>query len=97
MQAAIRELFASATVLTIAHRLATVADADSVLVMEGGYVAECGPPAELLGHMGGAFRGMVDRLGPLAAGDIERVATAAAGRGAVATAAAAAASGKATE
>jgi subfamily B ATP-binding cassette protein MsbA len=36
------------TVVVIAHRLATVADADQVVVLEGGRVVECGPPATLL-------------------------------------------------
>ena len=81
MQTAIRELFKDATVLTIAHRLATVADADSVLVMDGGNVAECGPPTDLLKNPGGVLRGMVNRLGPEAAADIERLAEASAARG----------------
>jgi len=36
------------TVVVIAHRLATVADADQVIVLEGGRLVECGPPATLL-------------------------------------------------
>jgi subfamily B ATP-binding cassette protein MsbA len=36
------------TVVVIAHRLATVADADQIIVLEGGRVVECGTPAELL-------------------------------------------------
>jgi energy-coupling factor transporter ATP-binding protein EcfA2 len=98
VQAAIRTLFASATVLTIAHRIATVADSDAILVMDRGHVAEFGSPAELLarapppaegGGVGGsegsgrqrghgAFRAMVDRLGPEAAAEVEKLAAAAA-------------------
>jgi subfamily B ATP-binding cassette protein MsbA len=40
------------TVVVIAHRLATVADADQVIVLEGGRVVECGPPATLLRNEG---------------------------------------------
>jgi len=40
------------TVVVIAHRLATVADADQVIVLEGGRVVECGPPATLLRSKG---------------------------------------------
>jgi subfamily B ATP-binding cassette protein MsbA len=36
------------TVVVIAHRLTTVADADQIIVLEGGRVVECGTPAELL-------------------------------------------------
>jgi subfamily B ATP-binding cassette protein MsbA len=38
----------SRTVVVIAHRFATVADADQIIVMEGGRIAECGAPAVLL-------------------------------------------------
>ena len=38
IQRAIREKFTNTTVITIAHRLNTIADYDSVLVMENGRV-----------------------------------------------------------
>lgn len=41
-------LASGCTVLTIAHRLQTIADYDFVLVMDKGVVAEYGPPSELL-------------------------------------------------
>jgi ATP-binding cassette subfamily B protein len=40
------------TVLVIAHRLETVADADTVVVLEDGVIAERGAPAELLARNG---------------------------------------------
>jgi ABC-type multidrug transport system fused ATPase/permease subunit len=39
----------SSTVLIIAHRLDSVLDADRIVVMDAGRVAECAPPAVLLG------------------------------------------------
>ncbi|MDI5940280.1 ATP-binding cassette domain-containing protein, partial [Micromonospora sp. DH15] len=42
------------TRVVIAHRLSTVADADLVLVLDGGRLVECGPPGVLLAA-GGAF------------------------------------------
>ena len=60
VQAAIRSEFSRCTVLTIAHRLHTIADSDRVLVLDAGEVREFAPPAELLADPNGAFRGMVD-------------------------------------
>jgi ATP-binding cassette subfamily B protein IrtA len=40
------------TILVIAHRLETVADADTVVLLENGAIAECGRPAELLARNG---------------------------------------------
>ncbi|WP_308258674.1 ABC transporter ATP-binding protein [Saccharothrix obliqua] len=40
------------TVLVIAHRLETISDADTVVVLEEGSVVERGSPAELLAHDG---------------------------------------------
>ncbi|KAL4711269.1 hypothetical protein ACJJTC_019110 [Scirpophaga incertulas] len=48
IQETIRNKFANATVLTIAHRLNTVMDYDRVIVMDKGRVVESGHPYELL-------------------------------------------------
>jgi ATP-binding cassette subfamily C (CFTR/MRP) protein 4 len=48
IQSTIREEFQDCTVLTIAHRLETIADYDLVIVMDGGEIAEMGPPHVLL-------------------------------------------------
>ncbi|CEM02561.1 unnamed protein product [Vitrella brassicaformis CCMP3155] len=57
--------FQKCVVLTIAHRLSTVIDADRVLVMDRGAVVEFDSPAELLrrGDGDGYFRRLVDRTG----------------------------------
>ncbi|KAK3182092.1 hypothetical protein K4F52_006657 [Lecanicillium sp. MT-2017a] len=47
IQAMIREGLQNATVMVIAHRLATVAHLDKVLVLQDGKVAEFGSPTEL--------------------------------------------------
>jgi ATP-binding cassette subfamily B protein len=58
-------------VVVIAHRLSTVADADHVIVLEDGEVAEQGAPAELE-RSGGAWARMLAAqrvsLHPVAAG-----------------------------
>ncbi|KAK9424895.1 putative ABC transporter [Seiridium unicorne] len=50
MQRIIREEFTAHTVITIAHRLDTIRDADIILVMEKGKVVEAGTPEQLFGH-----------------------------------------------
>ncbi|MFK4869273.1 NHLP bacteriocin export ABC transporter permease/ATPase subunit [Streptomyces sp. CSMPJR101] len=51
----------NATRVVIAHRLSTVLDADRVIVMEDGKVAQQGPPAQLLADTGGRLRELVRR------------------------------------
>jgi ATP-binding cassette subfamily C (CFTR/MRP) protein 4 len=48
IQKAIREQFKECTVLTIAHRLATVVDSDRILCLSEGLIKNFGPPKELL-------------------------------------------------
>jgi ABC-type multidrug transport system fused ATPase/permease subunit len=52
VNAAIRELAKGRTVLTIAHRLSTVLNADEILVLEHGRIVERGTHAELLRRAG---------------------------------------------
>ena len=59
IQRVVRAEFRDATVITIAHRLNTILDADKVLVLAEGKVAEFGPPKQLIGRSGGIFREMV--------------------------------------
>ncbi|WP_432101642.1 NHLP bacteriocin export ABC transporter permease/ATPase subunit [Streptomyces sp. WAC 04229] len=51
----------NATRIVIAHRLSTVLDADRVIVMEDGKVAQQGPPAQLLAETGGRLHELVRR------------------------------------
>jgi len=48
-----------ATVISIAHRVAGVLDADLVVVMDAGAVLEAGPPSALLADTGSAFGRLV--------------------------------------
>jgi ATP-binding cassette subfamily C protein len=50
-----------ATRVVIAHRLSTVMDADRVVVMENGRIAQQGPPAQLLADTGGRLHELVRR------------------------------------
>ena len=52
------------TVLTVAHRLHTIADYDVVLVMEAGRLVEQGRPHELLRRSGSYLERMSAELGP---------------------------------
>lgn len=60
-------LFADRTVLTIAHRLDAVIEADTVVVMEAGKVAETGPCSQLLSNPASWFSQLVDATGPVEA------------------------------
>jgi len=48
IQKVLKERFADTTVITIAHRLNTVADYDQIIVMEKGNIVESGSPYELI-------------------------------------------------
>ena len=57
IQLALRAIAKHRTTLTIAHRLSTVVDADQILVLVDGRVAESGTHGELLAR-GGVYAGM---------------------------------------
>ena len=59
MQQAIDRLMAERTVLVIAHRLATVRDADEIVVLDAGRVTERGTHDELF-RAGGLYRRLYD-------------------------------------
>lgn len=64
LQRTLRERFASATIIAIAHRLDTIMDYDKILVLGGGHAIEFGAPAKLLQLEFGAFSSMVESTGP---------------------------------
>lgn len=59
IQTALSTLLRSKTVLVIAHRMRTIMEANHVVVLASGHVAEEGTPAQLM-EQGGIFRRMVD-------------------------------------
>lgn len=59
IQSAISELIRDKTVLVIAHRMRTVANADKIVVLDGGCVAQQGSPSELM-RQEGLFKHMVE-------------------------------------
>ncbi|CAG8498718.1 35739_t:CDS:2, partial [Racocetra persica] len=63
IQTTIRKEFKESTVITIAHRLRTIADYDRILVMDAGIVVEFDIPYLLMQKPGGWFRGLCDRSG----------------------------------
>jgi len=60
IQASLREVSANRTTLVIAHRLSTVVDADEIIVLDEGRIAERGRHAELL-RRGGKYAEMWTR------------------------------------
>ena len=60
VQQAIDSLSQGRTTITIAHRLSTIRDADEIIVMDHGSVAERGTHAELLA-LGGHYAALVNR------------------------------------
>ncbi len=55
IQSALQRLYGKLTIVVIAHRLSSIRDADRVIVLKGGRVAEQGVPGDLLARGTGAF------------------------------------------
>ncbi|EAR97449.2 ABC transporter family protein (macronuclear) [Tetrahymena thermophila SB210] len=63
IQQKIRERFKNSNVITIAHRLNTIADYDKIFVIENGAVAEQGTPYDLLQQENSIFKEMALQTG----------------------------------
>jgi ABC-type multidrug transport system fused ATPase/permease subunit len=61
VQAALANLLRGRTSFVIAHRLATVVDADLIVVIEGGRIAQAGTHAELLEQRAGLYHALCAR------------------------------------
>jgi len=59
IQKALSELIKNKTVIIIAHRMRTIANADKIVVLDDGRIAEQGSPDELIAN-DGLFKRMVD-------------------------------------
>jgi len=60
IQQTIRNVFSDCTVLTIAHRLNTIADSSRIMVLDKGRVAEFEPPSDLLLKPNSIYKSLVD-------------------------------------
>ncbi|XP_072021148.1 ATP-binding cassette sub-family C member 9-like [Amphiura filiformis] len=59
LQKVVATAFADRTVLTIAHRIATIMDSDTILVLSQGKVVECDSPQNLLAREDSEFSSLV--------------------------------------
>jgi len=64
IRSALAQLMQDRTVLTVAHRLNTVFDAEQIVVLDGGHVVEAGSHLELAAR-GGAYAGLVRLAAPV--------------------------------
>ena len=72
VQATIRDAFAGCTVLTVAHRLDTIADSDRILVMSAGQPVEFDPPALLLSRTDSHYTSLVRSTSDARSGKLNR-------------------------
>ncbi|KAF8507385.1 ATP-binding cassette transporter [Hysterangium stoloniferum] len=63
IQNTLRETLKDATLITVAHRLQTIMDADKVMVLDAGNMVEFDTPSNLLKKDGGYLKSLVDESG----------------------------------
>ena len=67
---------AGRAVVVIGHRLASIADADRIVVMEDGRITAAGTHVELVGEVGGLYRRLWEAQNPAYVGDVSAAAEA---------------------
>ena len=73
IQATIREVFKNCTIVTVAHRINTVIDANRILVMDAGEAKEFDTPKRLLANNDSLFSSMVDAYGEEQSRNLRRI------------------------
>lgn len=73
IQRMLRTRFQNTTLLTVAHRLNTIMDYDTILVMDQGPAVEFGPPLQLL-DQNGVFAELVNSTGDESAAALREIA-----------------------
>jgi ABC-type multidrug transport system ATPase subunit len=74
IQKTLRTVFKDNTVISIAHRLTTVVDANKIVVLDKGEIVEFDSPKELLKNKDGVFRSMVEATGSKSAAYLKKIA-----------------------
>ncbi|KAF8309572.1 P-loop containing nucleoside triphosphate hydrolase protein [Clavulina sp. PMI_390] len=63
VQETLKTEFSDVTLITVAHRLETVMNADKIMVLDAGNIAQYDSPRNLLAADGGSFKSLVDGSG----------------------------------
>jgi ABC-type multidrug transport system fused ATPase/permease subunit len=72
IQEMVRRVFKDCTVVTIAHRLNTIADSDTIIVLDQGKVAEMDSPENLLANPDSLYTGLVKKSSQVNSSDTPR-------------------------
>ncbi|KAJ3000809.1 Multidrug resistance-associated protein 4, partial [Thoreauomyces humboldtii] len=74
IQSSLKTHFSGVTILSIAHRLATIADFDRVMVLDEGRLAEFDTPYNLLANSRSLYSELADATGPASSAQLRETA-----------------------